>query len=95
MTAAAIVCASCGAEPPRAGARCCEVCGSPLTEPDRHAEFKQVTVLFADVVGSMDIAGAVGAERLSWSVPAPRWCSGSAARSTNSPAMVCGPGQAF
>ena len=31
----------------------------------RHsAEFKQVTVLFADVVGSMDIAAAVGAERL-------------------------------
>src|SRR5262249_19716404 len=28
------------------------------------AEFKQVTVLFADVVHSMDIAGAVGAERL-------------------------------
>jgi class 3 adenylate cyclase len=28
------------------------------------AEYKQVTVLFADVVGSMDIAGAVGAERL-------------------------------
>ncbi len=28
------------------------------------AEYKQVTVLFADVVGSMDIAAAVGAERL-------------------------------
>ncbi len=28
------------------------------------AEFKQVTVLFADVVGSMDLAAAVGAERL-------------------------------
>jgi class 3 adenylate cyclase len=31
---------------------------------DRHAEYKQVTVLFADVVHSMDIAAAVGAERL-------------------------------
>ena len=30
----------------------------------RSAEYKQVTVLFADVVGSMDIAAAVGAERL-------------------------------
>ena len=31
---------------------------------DAHAEYKQVTVLFADVVHSMDIAAAVGAERL-------------------------------
>ncbi|WP_459972942.1 ATP-binding protein [Mycobacterium sp. MUNTM1] len=31
---------------------------------DRSAEYKQVTVLFADVVHSMDIAAAVGAERL-------------------------------
>ena len=29
-----------------------------------NAEYKQVTVLFADVVGSMDIAAAVGPERL-------------------------------
>ena len=29
-----------------------------------HAEYKQVTVLFADVVHSMDIAATVGAERL-------------------------------
>jgi class 3 adenylate cyclase len=33
-------------------------------ERDAHAEYKQVTVLFADVVHSMDIASAVGAERL-------------------------------
>ncbi|HEX2400348.1 MAG TPA: adenylate/guanylate cyclase domain-containing protein, partial [Mycobacterium sp.] len=64
MTAAAIVCTSCGAAPARAGARYCDACGSALTTPDFHAEFKQVTVLFADVVGSMDIAAAVGAERL-------------------------------
>jgi adenylate cyclase len=31
---------------------------------EQRAEYKQVTVLFADVVGSMDIAAAVGAERL-------------------------------
>ena len=30
----------------------------------RSAEYKQVTVLFADVVHSMDIAAAVGPERL-------------------------------
>ncbi|HZN84661.1 MAG TPA: adenylate/guanylate cyclase domain-containing protein [Mycobacterium sp.] len=63
MTAAAIVCTSCGAEPARAGARFCDACGGALPAPAR-AEFKQVTVLFADVVGSMDIAAAVGAERL-------------------------------
>ena len=33
-------------------------------EEDTGAEYKQVTVLFADVVHSMDIAAAVGAERL-------------------------------
>src|SRR5215510_10955540 len=64
MTAAAIVCTSCGAEAHRADARFCDACGSPLTGPDPHAEFKQVTVLFADVVASMDIAAAVGSERL-------------------------------
>jgi class 3 adenylate cyclase len=64
MTAAAIVCTSCGAEPARAGARFCDACGGALPAADLHAEFKQVTVLFADVVGSMDIAAAAGAERL-------------------------------
>jgi adenylate cyclase len=34
-----------------------------VTSP-KSAEYKQVTVLFADVVHSMDIAAAVGAERL-------------------------------
>ncbi len=64
MTAAGLVCTSCGAEPSRTGARYCDACGCALPGPDGHAEFKQVTVLFADVVGSMDIAAAVGAERL-------------------------------
>ena len=49
---------------PRAGARFCDSCGAPVTAHDTHAEFKQVTVLFADVVHSMDIAAALGAERL-------------------------------
>ena len=38
----------------------CGGCDQPRTP----AEYKQVTVLFADVVHSMDIAAAVGAERL-------------------------------
>ena len=45
-------------------ARFCHGCGSPVAQADTHAEYKQVTVLFADVVHSMDIAAAVGAERL-------------------------------
>ncbi|MFL6088260.1 MAG: ATP-binding protein [Mycobacterium sp.] len=59
----AIPCRTCGAEP-RDGARFCDACGSPVVAVDTHAEYKQVTVLFADVVHSMDIAAAVGAERL-------------------------------
>ena len=31
-----------------------------MTAPPKSAEYKQVTVLFADVVHSMDIAAAVG-----------------------------------
>src|ERR1700760_4296628 len=60
---AATACRMCGTEP-REGARFCDGCGAPVTEHDTHAEYKQVTVLFADVVHSMDIAAAVGAERL-------------------------------
>ena len=42
----------------------CNECGAPVTQATPSAEYKQVTVLFADVVHSMDIAAAVGAERL-------------------------------
>jgi class 3 adenylate cyclase len=63
LGAAATACHTCGTEP-REGARFCDGCGAPITERDGHAEYKQVTVLFADVVHSMDIAAAVGAERL-------------------------------
>src|SRR6201992_1537092 len=63
MTAAALVCRSCGTELP-ANSKFCNQCGAPVPAHDAHAEYKQVTVLFADVVHSMDIAAAVGAERL-------------------------------
>jgi class 3 adenylate cyclase len=56
-------CRTCGTES-REGARFCDACGAPVAERDAHAEYKQVTVLFAHVVHSMDIAAAVGAERL-------------------------------
>jgi class 3 adenylate cyclase len=55
-------CRTCGTEPLE-NARFCHGCGSPVVGVDTHAEFKQVTVLFADVVHSMDVATAVGIER--------------------------------
>ena len=63
MGPAGAVCRACGTEL-RHGARFCDGCGAPAPEPGEQAEFKQVTVLFADVVGSLGIASAVGAERL-------------------------------
>ena len=60
---AVFACATCGTEP-RLNARFCDSCGSAITASPRPAEYKQVTVLFADVVHSMDLAAAVGPERL-------------------------------
>jgi class 3 adenylate cyclase len=62
MTAIA-ACRTCGTEPLE-NARFCHGCGSPVKDGDTRAEYKQVTVLFADVVHSMDIAAALGPERL-------------------------------
>jgi class 3 adenylate cyclase/energy-coupling factor transporter ATP-binding protein EcfA2 len=56
-------CRTCGTAPLE-NPRFCHGCGSPVEDADTRAEYKQVTVLFADVVHSMDIAAAVGAERL-------------------------------
>src|ERR1700759_4883209 len=60
---AATACPTCGTEP-RQDARFCDGWGAFVTQHYTRAEYKQVTVLFADVVPSMDIAAAVGAERL-------------------------------
>lgn len=62
MTAAS-ACRKCGSQP-REGARFCDACGSPMEFAAEPAEYKQVTVLFADVVRSMDIAATLGTERL-------------------------------
>ena len=62
MTAAA--CGTCGTGALRDDAKFCDECGAPIAQAHRPAEYKQVTVLFADVVHSMQIAAAVGAERL-------------------------------
>ena len=63
MTAAALVCGSCGTELP-SNSKFCNECGAAVATTTTPAEYKQVTVLFADVVHSMDIAATVGAERL-------------------------------
>ena len=63
LTAAGLSCGSCGTELPP-DSRFCNKCGTPITPAATSAEYKQVTVLFADVVHSMDIAAAVAAERL-------------------------------
>jgi class 3 adenylate cyclase len=62
MTATGLVCSSCGIELPQ-NAKFCLECGAPVASAPKPSEYKQVTVLFADVVHSMDIAAAVGAER--------------------------------
>ena len=63
LTATGLFCGSCGAQSSPT-AKFCGECGARLTQATQSAEYKQVTVLFADVVHSMDIAAAVGAERL-------------------------------
>jgi adenylate cyclase len=48
-TAALVTCGSCGTEL-RPNAKICDQCGTPTTAVGEVAEYKQVTVLFADVV---------------------------------------------
>ena len=63
LTTTGLSCSSCGTQlSPES--KFCNQCAAPVTPVTRSAEYKQVTVLFADVVHSMDIAKAVDAERL-------------------------------
>ena len=62
MTSAPAACRSCGTAP-HEGARFCDACGSLLAVSAEAAEYKQVTVLFADVVRSMDLAATLDMER--------------------------------
>jgi hypothetical protein len=49
LTTAGLVCGSCGTElPPNSKFR--NECGASVTQVSRSAEYKQVTVLFAEVV---------------------------------------------
>jgi class 3 adenylate cyclase len=63
MTATGLSCGSCGTELTEK-AKFCSECGASVATATTPAEYKQVTVLFADVVHSMEIAAALGAERL-------------------------------
>jgi adenylate cyclase len=79
LTAARLPCGSCGTELPP-NSKFCNECGAPVTQTTKSAEYKQVTVLFADAVRSMDIAAAVGTERLreimaDLTIPQPWHCS--------------------
>ncbi|GFM16384.1 MULTISPECIES: adenylate/guanylate cyclase domain-containing protein [Mycobacteriaceae] len=58
-----ITCVSCGADAAPTNKFCGE-CGARLTGIDASAEYKQVTLLFVDVVRSMDLAAALDMERL-------------------------------
>src|SRR6476646_10665935 len=48
----------------RSSARFCDSCGAPVDSPHPTEERKPVTVLFADVVGSMKMSAALDPERL-------------------------------
>lgn len=63
VTTTGLSCSACGTQLPQ-DSLFCNKCGKAVSPVTRSAEYKQVTVLFADVVHSMDIAKAVGAERL-------------------------------
>ena len=60
---AGVACGSCGTGL-RENAKFCDECGAPTAVSADTAKYKQVTVLFADVVRSMDIAAALDMERL-------------------------------
>jgi class 3 adenylate cyclase len=58
-----LACGSCGTSL-RQNAKFCDECGAPTAVSVDAPQYKQVTVLFADVVRSTDIAAAVDLERL-------------------------------
>ncbi|MDO3639695.1 AAA family ATPase [Mycolicibacterium arseniciresistens] len=60
---AGVTCGSCGTEL-RATAKFCDNCGTATANSAQTAKYKQVTVLFADVVQSMDMAARIDIERL-------------------------------
>ncbi|MGV0851961.1 ATP-binding protein [Mycolicibacterium phlei] len=63
MTSSTTTCESCGTGL-RVNAKFCDECGAATAARHEAANYKQVTVLFVDVVRSMDIAATLDLERL-------------------------------
>ncbi len=63
MTTTGLICVPCGTTL-QPNSKFCNECGAPVVAAAKAAEYKQVTVLFADVVQSMDIAAVLDMERL-------------------------------
>ncbi len=87
---ACVACGSCGTGL-RENAKFCDECGAPTAVSGDTAKYKHVTVLFADVVRSMDIAAAVDMERLREIMTElverrRRWCSATAPGAWSTPA---------
>jgi hypothetical protein len=57
MTATRLACGACGVVL-RDDARFCDVCGAPVAAVTKPAEYKQVTVLFADVLQNRESGGS-------------------------------------
>jgi adenylate cyclase len=57
-------CRTCGAEPVGDSAGFCDACGAPIALTHEPAHYQRVTVLFADVVRSTDMASTLDPERL-------------------------------
>src|SRR3990172_12662975 len=55
-------CGACGSEAP-AAARFCPTCAAPLDETQERSERKLATLIFADLVGSTELAGSQDPER--------------------------------
>jgi len=64
MRSGAVASGGCGTGPIRDRARFCDACGAPTTTTPESAEYKQVTVLVANVARSMDMASTLEPERL-------------------------------
>ncbi|MGB7871900.1 MAG: zinc ribbon domain-containing protein [Mycobacterium sp.] len=73
LAGAGLSCGSCGTELPP-NSKFCNECGAPVTQVSRSAEYKQVTVLFADLVipqrdTTEDVLSCQAVTRLTWAFP--------------------------
>jgi len=86
MTAAGSVCGSCGAEV-SAAAKFCSECGAPVSTSMPAAEFKQVTVLFADVLRDVTVLAPVEPWSLGYELASPGFLESRASQTYRSRAI--------